>query len=308
MNNKGFTLVEILGVIVILIIVFILVYPAVNNIISQSKDTVYQKQINNILNSAYDLSLKKINYLPDYQNKTYITLGELKSEGLIDVNVKNPETKENFPDSLVISINNVGAGYEYSNKNSKLEGDYLYTVEIDNLNNPEIVNLLPTIILNNLTKNSDGNYIKTLDLNEEVPDFIYTAVSHDNIDLTDIVKNNIVINNTVVDKIDSSVSGIYKVSYSVVDQNGYANSLILSVIIADTTQPIITFPEDNTLNKNVTSYNLLNGVICEDNSGFCDITTNGKIEFGVEGKYVIEYTAKDPSGNTTIKKRIITIE
>ena len=308
MNNKGFTLVEILGVIVILIVVFILVYPSVTNIISQSKDTVYQKQINTILSAAYDLSLKSVNYLPDSDSKTFITLGELKAENLVDVNITNPNTKENFPDNLVISINNVGAGYKYSNKNSKLEGNYLYTVEIDNLNNPELVNLLPTITLDNLIKNSDGNYITTLDLNEEVPEFSYSSLSHNSVDLNDYVKSNIVINNTAVDKIDSSISGIYKISYSVVDQDGYANSLILSVIVADSTQPTIIFPEDNTLNKNVTSYNLLNGVICEDNSGFCDITTNGKIEFGVEGKYIIEYTGKDPSGNTTTKKRIITIE
>ena len=52
----------------------------------------------------------------------------------------------------------------------------------------------------------------------------------------------------------------------------------------------------------------MNNVTCSDNSGYCDIEFSGEIDFGVIGKYIITYTAKDPSGNTTTKKRVITIE
>lgn len=308
MKSKGFTLVELLGVLIILAILFILVYPAVSTIISKGEETIYQRQINKILSSTYDFSLKKINYLPAPGKKAYITLGELKYEGLIDVNIKNPENNEIFPDNLVISINNVGAGYEYSDSNAKLEGNYLYKVEIELLNDPIKKDLLPTIDLENLTKNSEGNYIMTLNLNEEFTDVNYIAKTYNNIDLTSRVKKYIMQEESMVETIDTSKFGIYKIIYSVVDDNGYANMSILNIIVADTSSPTITLPENNTISLDITNFDLMNGVFCEDNSGFCDIEVSGEIDYGVDGKYIITYTAKDPSGNTSTKKRVITVE
>lgn len=307
MKNKGFTLVELLAVIVILAVISILVFPAVSNIIYTSEETIYQKQINTILKSAYDFSLKNINYLPNSGEKTFVTLGQLKYEGLIDVDIRNPETNEIFPDNLVISINNVGAGYKYSNSYAKLEGDYLYTVEIELLNDSSINDLLPEITLDGLQKNSDGNYIMTLDLNEKFTEVNYTA-SKDGEILTDKVVKYILKDNNAVENIDTSKAGIYKINYSVIDNNGYANISTLNIIIADNTSPVITLPENNTITKDTTSFDLMLGVSCNDNSGFCDIETSGEIEYGVSGKYIITYTAKDPSGNTVTKKRVITIE
>lgn len=305
MKEKGFTLVELLGVIVILSLVLMLVFPTVNNILSQSKDTIYQKQINSILSAAYDFSLKNIKYLPEYNQKSYVTLGELKYEGMIDVDIKNPYTDEKFKDNLVISIHNVGASYKNSDSSAKLEGDYLYTLEFDKLKD---LSLLPKITLEGLTQNSDGNYILTLDLNEEFTDINCTASSIEDIDLTDKVKKYITLEDSTVDSIDTSKPNIYKINYTVIDDNGYANTTILSIIIADTIAPTITLPENSTINKNVTAFDLMDGVSCEDNSNYCDISTSGKIDYGVIGKYIITYTAKDPSGNTTTKKRVITIE
>lgn len=308
MKEKGFTLVELLAVLVILAIIFVLVFPSVSNILSQSKDTIYQSQINNILSATYDFSLKNINYLPEYNKKRYITLGELKYEGIIDVDIKDPNTNENFPDNLVVSISNVGANYQYSDKNAKLKGNYLYKVEIEQLNDSSIKNLLPTIALENLVQNSDGNYIKILDLNDEIIDVNYVATSYDGKDITNKVKKYILMNDITVNNIDTSSPNIYKIKYSVVDDNGYANTSTLNIIIADSIPPNITLPNNNKISKDITTFDLMLGVTCEDNSNYCDITTTGEIDYGVVGKHVITYTAKDPSGNTTTKERIITIE
>jgi len=308
MKSRGFTLIELLAVIVLLAIIFILVYPTILNILSESRDTVYQKQINTILNAAYDFSLKDTTYLPDANEKNYITLGQLRYEGLIDINIKDPNTNNVFPDNLVVSINNVGAGYKYSNKNSKLEGDYLYTVEIENLNNSDLMDLMPKIILNGIEPNSDGNYIKLLNLDEPFNEVSYKATSHNGIDLTDRVKKNILLNEKAVDSVDSSSAGIYKINYSVVDDNGYATILVYNIIIADDTPPTITVPEETIISKDTTYFDLSKDVDCEDNSGFCYIEFSGEIEYGVIDKYIITYTVKDPSGNTATKKRVITIE
>ena len=308
MRTRGFTLIELLGVLVILAALFVLVSTVVTNLISTSKETIYQNQINNILNATYDFTLKNISYLPNFGEKTFVTLGQLKYEGLVDADIKDPETKEKFPDNLVISINNVGAGYDYSNSYANLEGDYLYTVEIELLNDSSIQNLLPTITLESLTQNSDGNYIVTLDLNEEYNEISYRALSNSGEDITDRVVKYILVGDDVTDSIDTSRSTIYKVYYSVVDNDGYANISILNIIVADTTAPTISFPENNTITKETSNFDLMYGVSCDDNSGFCEIEFSGEIDYGVTGKYVITYTVTDPSGNTLTEKRIITIE
>ena len=69
----------------------------------------------------------------------------------------------------VISIKKVGTNHS-SNNLSMLRGNYLYTVEMDKLNASS--SFLPQIILSTerdqeLIRNSDGNYVMTLNLNED---------------------------------------------------------------------------------------------------------------------------------------------
>lgn len=312
MKQKGFTLIELLAVLGLLIIIFMLIYPSVTKIISQSRETTYNKQINTIINAAYDFSLKNIDFLPEKGNQKYILLSQLKHEGLLPVDIKNPNTGTNFPDNLVVSINNVGSNYQYSGEYSKLKGHYLYTVELENLDNDNLVNMLPEIVLsddlNRLKRNSDGNYIITLDLNQELFEIHYTATSKNNVDLTDEIIRYMSFNDKAVDSFDSSKQGVYKINYSVVDDNGYARAIVLNVIVADNLPPTISFPENTIISKDEVTYDLMGEVSCTDNSGFCDITYIGTIKFGVTDTYLIEYTAKDPSGNTTIQKRAITVE
>ena len=285
----------------------LLIFPAVSSIIDNSTDTAYQKQINTILKSAYDFSLKNISYLPDSGQSAYVTLGELKYEGLIDNSFINPKTGTAFRDNLVISINNVGTSYNYDKNTSMLEGNYLYTIILDSATNS---NLLPTITLTSdgITETSGGNYVKTLDLNDELGNITYSAESNSGVDLTNKVKNYITKGDISVDDIDSSTFGIYKINYVVVDNNGYANTTVLNVIIADTTSPDITLPENNTI-TNINNFDLLNGVTCTDNSGFCDVvvSSNG-VDDILDNKFIVEYTATDPSGNTKTARRVITIE
>lgn len=312
MKKNGFTLVELLGVIVIITIIFVLVAPSVTNIVSQSREIVYQKQINTILNAAYDFTLQNLNYLPEDNNNNYITLGQLKHEGLIDINIKNSNTEKAFTDNLVISIKKVGTNYDVDDL-SMLRGNYLYTVEIDKLNAPS--SLLPEIILlsegdEELIRNSNNSYLVTLNLNEDIPKISVSATHSktSSVDLTDKVIQYKLLNNVAVDEIKTSKPAIYKINYSVVNSDGYSALVILHFIIADTTPPSITFPETTVISKDVTSFDLLKDVSCEDNSGFCDIEYTDTIGYGIVNTYTVSYTVKDPSGNTITKKRAITVK
>lgn len=295
---------ELLGVIVILVVIFLLVFPAANNIINSGKETVYQTQINKILNAAYDYSLKNTNYLPDRGKINYVTLGELKYQGLIDLNIQNPETKKIFEDNLVVSIHNVGTNYEYSNTNSKLEGDYLYKVE-KLPNNPISIEGLD---------GSDGNYVINISIDDENFNLENYKINTPIIEelLTPQITRYIVKNNQMVENIDISKFGVYKVHYSAVSTEEnitYVNTAVLNIIIGDEEPPTINSLDPVTISKDVTSFDLLAGVTCKDNSGYCEISvTKGKIDFGVEGTYEIEYTAIDSKGNTITKERAITVK
>lgn len=56
--KKGFTLVELLAVIVILSVISMLVFPNVIKIINQSKENLYQSQLRDIENVAKNFSIE----------------------------------------------------------------------------------------------------------------------------------------------------------------------------------------------------------------------------------------------------------
>lgn len=301
--NKGFTLMELLAVIVLLILVSMIIFPGVNNIIKESKNTVYKTQVNSILKATYDFTLKHPEYLGNLNEISYITLSRLKVEGLIDAKIINPNTYLEYPDNLVISISNVGSNYKRKNSNSYYTGDYLYELESDRLVN--VVNS-PNI---SITGNNINNNLYLLDLEEE---FIEPEVSAVDYNLEDITSNitKIIYNDkdNVVDSINNTKFGSYKIKYVVLDEYGNSGMEVLNVIVGDDEAPTISFPSNNEIDITTTSYDLYSGVTCTDNSGYCTISYTGNIAFGVKGSNVIEYTAVDYSGNTYTKKRVITVK
>ena len=306
MNTRAFTLVELLGVLVL----FALVYPSVILVINSSKETGEAKQINDILMSAYDYSIKNVKYLPEEEKTTFLTLAQLKSEGNISSKITNPVTDEDYPDDLVISIKNVGSKKVEKNKYSKKTGNYLYTLEVEKLEDSNYESNRPTIELVGLEANSSKNYVTTIDINTDYKDAEFIAHDKNNKDITDKVIINILFNDKSVDSVDTKKAGIYYVNYTVIDDEGYARMVTRNVIVTDEMPPTLTVPTSTTISQSDKTFDLLNKEegICVDNSGKCEITYKGEIKFGALGKYVMEYTAKDPSGNTTKEKRVITIE
>ncbi len=305
MKREGFTLVEVLGVLTLLAIIFTITTVVVTKIVANGRNTTYQKQINDILNATYDWSLSHVNKLP-LENKTvYITLNELKKEGLIAVNLIDPKTKEKFLDDLVISISNVGGNYKYNDSNSKQGGDYLYRIEFDFMNSKDYDYFRPKIILEGTDSET---YTSKYNLGSKYTYPSYSAKDSNGLDITDNIVITTVLNNVIVEDVDTSKVGIYYVTYTVVDSKGYSASVIRNIIIVDEEPPILTLPDNETISTSITNYDLMKGVVCTDNSNTCNVTTSGTIKFGIVGKYVIEYTAQDESGNTITKKRVITVQ
>lgn len=111
--KKGFTLVELIGVIVILGLLGLIVTATINKSVNNAKEELYNTQLNLIIAGAEAWASKNVLSLPSNNNESIsVTLGQLKEQGLID-DVINPKTKEAFSDNVTIKITRIGNNYKY---------------------------------------------------------------------------------------------------------------------------------------------------------------------------------------------------
>ena len=106
-KKKGFTLIEVIGVIVIILLLFLLATPIIVNYVKDTKESAANVQLNTIKDSAknWASARENINLLPTKNGDCIeVTLGELKSSGYIDFDITNPETNELYSDSIKVVI------------------------------------------------------------------------------------------------------------------------------------------------------------------------------------------------------------
>src|SRR5574344_1917917 len=115
MNKKGFTLAELMGVIIILSIILLLTLPAVDKIIKNSKERAYQEQVTSISKAASDWALSNSSLLPDEDgNSITIYLSEIKLSGSIAIDIKNTKTGNLLSNNTYVVITKKNNMYEYS--------------------------------------------------------------------------------------------------------------------------------------------------------------------------------------------------
>ena len=102
--NKGFTLIELLAVIIIISLIGLLSIIGVASILNKSKNDLYQEQIKMIEKAARDWGTENIDKLPDKDECIYLTLGNLKTYGLLGENVLDLRSNEKISDSTIIKI------------------------------------------------------------------------------------------------------------------------------------------------------------------------------------------------------------
>ncbi len=103
--KKGFTLVELIGVIVIIALITLLTLPPIISSMNSNKNTINDAN-KKLIYSAADLYISdNINAFPKYDGSVYcISVGTLVGSGLLDPKVYENETKDKIDSSKTVQI------------------------------------------------------------------------------------------------------------------------------------------------------------------------------------------------------------
>ena len=113
-KRKAFTLIELMGVLVIIGILTVILVPVINNTIKNNKQNLHDKQIELIKVAAQNLATDNTYILPEEDgDEIYITLGQLRAMGYAEETIIDPLTNKNFPDNLIVMIIKKGNDYDY---------------------------------------------------------------------------------------------------------------------------------------------------------------------------------------------------
>ena len=113
-KRKAFTLIELMGVLVIIGILTVILVPVINNTIKNNKQTLYDNQLKMIRLAAQNLATDNTYILPEEDgDEIYITLGQLRAMGYAEGTIIDPLTNKNFPDNLIVMIIKKGNDYDY---------------------------------------------------------------------------------------------------------------------------------------------------------------------------------------------------
>lgn len=113
--KKGFTLVELLCVIIIIAVISLVVFPLVTSYINRSKDELYEVQVKDIEDSAKKWALDNLDKLDKYHvNDVYVTLEYIKFKGYLEKDeILNPKTKEVMDGCILVKYDESSKQYDY---------------------------------------------------------------------------------------------------------------------------------------------------------------------------------------------------
>ncbi len=139
MRKNAFTLVELLGVIVILGIIGMITVPLVQRIVIENTEKAYNEQVASFEKAAKNWAnsniygLKKCN-TNTCENLDVVTLKTLKDEGFLENrDIKNPKTDEIFNGGVIISLKNGKYKFKYQENLPKIQTVYRWTTNYLNI-------------------------------------------------------------------------------------------------------------------------------------------------------------------------------
>lgn len=207
MKKNGFTLVELLGVIILLGVLSMIAVPVVRDLIKSSKKELYEEQIKQIEQGLKNWAHDNIFLLPDDNGVITLSLGQLAQSGHVNYKIENPKNNKCFSTESELTITKYNNSYVYEVKD-------VISTDCDNLEN------LPTIKLN-------GNIVEYLNVEETYNEIGVSAKSYDDRNLNDSVTKTITGDGTSISTISPAT---YNITYKVND-NGKIMTAIRTIIV-----------------------------------------------------------------------------
>ena len=295
MEKKGFTLVELLAVIIIIGVMGVIIIPTVNKAIKDFRGDTYENQIETIELAASNWATDNPYSLPaEDGGVTTITLGSLKSGGYVDVDLKNPKTDKSFPNDLLIEITRKKKNFRY-----KVIEDSGSDVDV------EYNERAPIIVL-------CGNSIDYVNLGTatyEEPKC--EGTSYVGAMAYDYQQNPIPSALSKTSTVNTSQAGTYKVTY-VALYNNMTTSATRTVVVKDMEGPTITVNGSSenqkiTINKGST-YNIpVGSAVDNDGTTISNIQPSGTVDPTTAGSYRLVYKAKDEAGNSSKLELVVIV-
>lgn len=81
--KKGFTLIELVAVVIVLGVIGIIVFPVVNSTIKNGKQKSYDAQVELIIEASKKWGVKNAELLPDGDNETKVYVNTMIQDGLL---------------------------------------------------------------------------------------------------------------------------------------------------------------------------------------------------------------------------------
>lgn len=269
--KKGFTLVELIAVIVLLSLIALFTFPSVNKTIKDRKEALYNVQIDNIKASAVSY-IDKNGLLKD-NDKVIVTLCQLKQNGFTDEKIKNPINNKYIPDDSKVIVTKDERIFIYGtdgNTTCTVNDTTLFEyVEVGSEYKETIDVSLYTVtiysgdtVVNKIDTSKLGSYfIEYVSSNKKINKYVY-----------------------IVDTTSPNI--LYK------DKVNGSNEIGKSAITIEANQGVFI------------PYN----VMVSDNSGeVIEPTISSNVNLRIPGSYYVTYKASDSSGNTTIKTQVIKV-
>ena len=290
--KKGFTLIELTEVIILLGVLGLIVIPVITNVLNDNKDSLLQTQVKEIEENTEKWAYENLDVLPTVEGEEVtLTLLDLKKGGYIPLDLRNPKTNELFPNDMQIII-------RYENHK------YIVDVKIDT----------GTTTDHNINKNSpimilNGSVLEYLEMGSIYKEKSVSAKDSQGNSISNVTIQYLE-NGTEVASISSNSFKTYTVIYTAkntVNGEEFTSHVVRTVIVRDTTSPELTIPGNITINlSEAASLNLLEGISYQDNSNETLIVETSGFEASL-GQKRVSYKVCDSSNNCTIKNRLITI-